>query len=100
MVVDVTDVHPLTDFQRHTKEHLERLRQSGRPMLLTVNGRAAVVVQDAESYQKLLEMLDRWDAVNKIREGLKDVEEGRTTPVGEAFEEIRRKLGLTSERGE
>jgi prevent-host-death family protein len=51
------DVQPLSDFKRKTSEILERLRLTGRPILLTLNGRAEVVVQDALSYQKLLQRL-------------------------------------------
>ena len=51
------DIGPLTDFNRNTKAHLKRLRRTGRPELLTVNGRAQVVVQSASAYQRLLASL-------------------------------------------
>jgi PHD/YefM family antitoxin component YafN of YafNO toxin-antitoxin module len=51
------DIGSLTDFTRNTKAHLKRLRRTGRPNLLTVNGKAQVVVQSASAYQRLLESL-------------------------------------------
>ena len=53
------DIGSLTDFSRNTKEHLKRLERTGRPELLTVNGRAEVVVQSASAYQRLLESLEK-----------------------------------------
>jgi len=51
------DIGSLTDFNRNTKAHLKRLRRTGRPELLTVNGKAEVVVQSASAYQRLLNLV-------------------------------------------
>ncbi|HKN77203.1 MAG TPA: type II toxin-antitoxin system Phd/YefM family antitoxin [Candidatus Acidoferrum sp.] len=53
------DIGSLTDFSRNTKSHLKRLRRTGRPELLTVNGKAEVVVQSAPAYQRLLNLLEK-----------------------------------------
>ena len=53
------DIGSLTDFARNTRAHLNRLRRTGRPELLTVNGKAEVVVQSAAAYQRLIESLER-----------------------------------------
>jgi PHD/YefM family antitoxin component YafN of YafNO toxin-antitoxin module len=53
------DIGSLTDFNRNTKAHLKRLRRTGRPELLTVNGKAEVVVQTASAYQRLLTSLEK-----------------------------------------
>ena len=53
------DVRSLTDFQRHTREHIRRLKQTGRPVVLTINGQAALVVQCAAAYQRQMEELER-----------------------------------------
>ena len=53
------DITSLTDFQRNTREHIERLKQTGRPEILTVNGQAQLVVQHAGAYQRLLDELER-----------------------------------------
>jgi prevent-host-death family protein len=53
------DIGSLTDFNRNTKAHLKRLRRTGRPELLTVNGKAEVVVQSASAYQRLLNLVQQ-----------------------------------------
>ena len=53
------DIGSLTDFARNTKAHLRRLKRTGRPELLTVNGKAEVVVQTATAYQHLIELLEK-----------------------------------------
>ena len=53
------DIGSITDFMRNTKTHLNRLRRTGRPELLTVNGKAEVVVQSAAAYQRLIESLEK-----------------------------------------
>ena len=53
------DIHALTDFKRQTPEFLTRLRATGRPIVLTVNGRPELVVQDVAAYQALLDKLEK-----------------------------------------
>jgi Antitoxin Phd_YefM, type II toxin-antitoxin system len=53
------DIGSMTDFARNTRAHLDRLRRTGRPELLTVNGKAEVVVQNAAAYQRLIELLEK-----------------------------------------
>ncbi len=61
-MIDVAeDIHPLSDFKRRTTEFVRRLHASGRPMLLTLNGRPEVVVLDARSYQKLMNQLFQYE---------------------------------------
>ena len=90
-MIDLKEIHPLTDFQRHTKAHLKRLKETGRPQVLTVNGRAEVVVQDAGAYQVLLDAVDRAETLEAVRRGLEDVTNGRTRPFADAMEDLRRR---------
>ena len=93
-MIDLNDIHSLTEFQRNTKEHIEQLKNSGKPQILTVNGKAEIVVQDARSYQDLLERMDRLEAVAGIRRGLAEVEEGKTKPARKVFASMRKKLKI------
>jgi prevent-host-death family protein len=58
-MIRLSDIYSLSEFQRRTKEHVRRLRETGRPTVLTVNGRAELVVHDAASYQELMDSLER-----------------------------------------
>jgi hypothetical protein len=53
------DIGSLTDFARNTKAHLRRLKRTGRAELLTVNGKAEVVIQNASAYQRVIEELEK-----------------------------------------
>ena len=57
--IRVQDIASLTDFHRNSTAHCRRLKSSGRPQVLTVNGKAVLVVQDAAAYQRLLEVVER-----------------------------------------
>src|SRR5437764_10773464 len=97
-MVNVTDIHSLTEFQRHAKSFIEKLQASKSPLVLTVNGQPAVVVQDAETYQALLERLREMEDLAAIREGLAQAEAGDVRPAGEALAELQAKQGLWSAR--
>ncbi len=85
------DIHSLTDFKRRTLEHLKQLKKSGRARVLTVNGRARLVVQDADAYQRLLDELEQARAIAGIRRGLADDAAGHVVTVDAAFSTLRRK---------
>jgi prevent-host-death family protein len=85
------DIRSLSDFKRNTVALLDRLRETGHPLVLTVNGKAELVVQDAAAYQALLE---RVDAIEGIQRGLADVKAGRTAPARKVFDRVRRKHAI------
>jgi PHD/YefM family antitoxin component YafN of YafNO toxin-antitoxin module len=64
-------------------------RKTKRALVLTVNGKAAAVAQDAEAYQQLLDSAAEASAAEGIRQGLEDVANGRTRPAREVLDEIR-----------
>lgn len=87
----------LSNFKRQTATYLEQLRKSGEPLVLTVNGKAQLVVQDAEAYQKLIAAAtkhDQEETLAAIREGLEDVAAGRTKPAREVVKALANKYGL------
>ncbi len=49
------DIRSITDLKRHTREILDHVHATGRPVVLTVNGRADSVILDAAVYQKHLQ---------------------------------------------
>ncbi len=89
------DIHPLTDFKRNTSNFMSRMKKTRRPVVLTVNGKAELVVQDAEGYQQILERLERFEAVEAIRLGIAAAEEGRVRPARQALAELQEKLGIS-----
>jgi prevent-host-death family protein len=88
------DIHSLSDFKRKTTEFMTRMKKNGHPVVLTINGKAELVVQDAGSYQRLLEMAERAEMMEFLRESRADIEAGRTEPALEALERLARKHKL------
>lgn len=82
------DVRPLTELLRNHRAVIERLRRTGRPELLTVHGKAAVVIQDAQAYERLLERAERMDTLIAVREGLEAIKGGE----GLSLDEFERRL--------
>ena len=88
------DIHSLTEFKLHTPEFVQQLKETGEPLVLTINGKAELVVQDAASYQKLLDIAEQAKVLEGIRRGLEDMKAGRTQPLEAALADIRRDLQL------
>jgi prevent-host-death family protein len=97
---NLTDIHPLTAFLRDHKAHLERLEETGRPEVLTVNGKPKVVVQDVAAYQQMMELLDSAKSAIMLAERLIDVEQGKTKliPAADAIAELRRRNAARKKR--
>jgi PHD/YefM family antitoxin component YafN of YafNO toxin-antitoxin module len=90
-MVALSDIYSLTDFQRKTREHIERLKETRRPEVLTVNGRAEIVVQDAAAYQDLLDQIEEAQAIIGIQRGLDSMRRGEGRDAFEALRELRSK---------
>jgi PHD/YefM family antitoxin component YafN of YafNO toxin-antitoxin module len=85
------DIHSLTDFKKKTPEFLQQLKETGEPVVLTINGKAELVVQDALSYQKLLDLAEEARVVEGIRQGLEDMKAGRTISLEQFKQHVRTK---------
>jgi prevent-host-death family protein len=94
-MIDLREVRSVTEFQRNIKDYVGRLKENKTPLVLTVNGRAELVVQDAESYQLILERLDRAETLASIRRGIEQFDEGQGIPADEAEERLRKKHGFS-----
>ena len=95
MVIDLAQIHSLSDFQRNTKDHLRKLKKTGKPAVLTVNGQAEVVVQSAEAYQKLLDDHELLESVRGISRGLEKARRGKDRPMRDFLEALASEHGLS-----
>ncbi|MGA2501656.1 MAG: type II toxin-antitoxin system Phd/YefM family antitoxin [Tepidisphaeraceae bacterium] len=93
-MINLTEIRSLSDFQRNAKAHIRRLKKTGKPEVLTVNGEAAVVVQDAASYQKLLDEVDQREALEGIRRGLESIERGEGIPLDDFVKQMTKKYDI------
>ncbi|MCQ1538231.1 type II toxin-antitoxin system Phd/YefM family antitoxin [Methanocalculus taiwanensis] len=86
------DIRSVTDLKRHTREILDHLHATGRPVILTVNGRADSILLDIKIYEKYLE------AANLARlliPAEKDVENGQTRSASEFIREFKREKQIS-----
>ena len=96
-MVKMEDIRSLTDFTRNARDYVQRLKETRSPVVLTINGKAALVVQDAESFQEMrerLEQLEQSAAVAAIRQGIAEFERGEDMDAREALEALRAKHGI------
>ena len=94
-MIDLRNVRSATEFQRNLKDYVGRLKKKKTPMVLTVNGRAALVVQDALGYQRMLDRLERAEATAAIRRGMEQIERGEGIPLEQAEKRLRKKHGFS-----
>ena len=87
------DIHSLTDFKKKTSEFVKQLKQTGEPVVLTINGKAELVVQDAAAYQKLCRIAEEARVLEGIRQGIEDTNAGRTISLDEFKGHARTKHG-------
>jgi prevent-host-death family protein len=114
-MISLENIHSLTDFKRNASNYVDQVRDTRSPIVLTVNGKAAVVIQDASAFQDLLNQYQAMES--EIRElkqtalrqdlqiGLDQLENGQYTDYSEdtidgLFDDIardgRQDLGLSA----
>ena len=82
------DIQSLSHFKRNTAHLMKQLKKSGNPVVLTVNGKAEVVVQDAAAYQRLMALAERAEMMEFLREARADADAGRTVPAREFLQAL------------
>ncbi len=80
------DIRSVTDLKRHTREILNHVHETGRPLVLTVNGRADLVLIDAKVYEKQLKAMN---LARLLSEAEGQVATGQTRPVRDFLEEFK-----------
>jgi PHD/YefM family antitoxin component YafN of YafNO toxin-antitoxin module len=94
-MIDITlDIQSLTTFRRRSGDFMKQLKNNKRPVVLTVKGKAAAIVQDAGAYQRLLDIAARADAREGIRQGLVDAKQGKLKPARKFFVDFEIEHGL------
>jgi prevent-host-death family protein len=90
----VNHIHSLTEFQQNTKEFVEQAKATQHPLVLTVKGKAELVIQGAEAYQALLDQLETTETSIGILKSLKEFEQAQGVPLQVAFNQLREQCGL------
>lgn len=90
------DIQSLSVFKRDSSKFLRQIRKTGEPLVLTVNGKAAAVVMDPDSYEDFQREKDRQEMIAGVNRGIADMKAGRTTPAEKAFRDFEKKHGIRS----
>jgi prevent-host-death family protein len=85
------DIQSLSHFKRNTADVMQQLKESGNPLVLTVNGKAEAVIQDAAAYQRLLVLAERAEMMEFLREASADADAGRSVPAREFLQSLGKK---------
>lgn len=89
MTFNLKDIHSLSDFKRQTPVFSKKLKKTGNPIVLTVNGHSEFVVQDAIAYQAMINYISD---IESIKTGLREAKEGLATPFESYFDELVEKV--------
>ena len=91
------DIMSLSTFKRDSNKVMRQMKKTKEPVVLTVNGKAAVVVQDAQSYQSLLELKERAETVEVLRQRLATVGRKKERTADQFFAEFFAKNNIPAE---
>lgn len=91
------DIQSLSVFKRDSSKYLKQIKKTGEPLVLTVNGKAAAVVLDPDSYETYLREKDWQDTMTALRQAREDVKAGRVQDAEEFFGEFEERHGIPSE---
>ena len=81
------DVKSVSEFKKQIREVFIRLHETGRPVVITVNGRPDVVLLDAGVFERKLRTLNLQAL---LADGEADVTAGRTRSARAAVKALRR----------
>jgi prevent-host-death family protein len=102
--INLRNIHSLTDFKRNANAYVEQLQATQLPLVLTVNGKAAVVLQEAGAFQSLIDRVAAMETElqsfklaklrQDLRSGVEQLDQGQSTAYAQhnlhqLFDEIR-----------
>lgn len=80
-------IKPISYLKAHAAEIIRNFCKSQKPLVITQNGEAKVVIQDIKSYEQTQETM----ALLKILAlGMKQIQEGDVIPADEAIEDTQK----------
>jgi prevent-host-death family protein len=91
--IHLENIKTLTDFKRNAKDYVERIKATKSPLVLTVNGKAEVVVHEAQAFQEMMDRLEQAEEElrslklealrHEIEIGIEQLENGQYTEYDE-----------------
>jgi prevent-host-death family protein len=88
------DIQSLSVFKRDSSKFVSQMKRTKQPIVLTVNGKASLVVQDAESYQELLVAKEKIETLKAIQKGLVEIKNGQSKSSDQFFNDFFAKYNI------
>jgi len=85
------DIDSLSNFKRKTLDFVARMKETGEPIVLTINGKAELIVQAADSYQRLMALAERVESLEFLRRSLGESDAAKTRPMRKAVQSLGRR---------
>ena len=83
------NIKPISHLKAHTGEVIRDLSEQGKPLIITLHGEAAAVLQDIASYEQTQETLA---LLKMLAMSDKSLKEGKVRTAAEAFANIRSRV--------
>jgi prevent-host-death family protein len=83
------DIKPISDFRANAAALIRQARESGRPLVITQNGRSAAVLVDVKSYQDLL---DELAVLRDVAQARSELASGQGVPQSDAMARLRARV--------
>ena len=87
------DIQSLSVFKRDTSKFLRQMKESGQPLVLTVNGKPAAVAIDPEDFELMRER-ERVESIAAVNRGIADMKAGRTRPAEDVFNDLFKRFNI------
>lgn len=89
MVINITkDIKSVSDLKKRTREIFKQIHHTGRPIIVTVNGKPDVVLLDVEVFEKSLKSRNLETLLSKSED---DVKKGRVRSAHTFIKEFKRR---------
>ncbi|MGS2722749.1 type II toxin-antitoxin system Phd/YefM family antitoxin [Porticoccus sp. GXU_MW_L64] len=90
--MQTTDIYPVSDFNRKPSEHIKRIQETKNPEVLTVNGKAALVMIDPESFDQLRQDAELSRTLEEIAAAKAQIENGQYQSLDDAFDTLKTRM--------
>lgn len=89
-----TDITSFTQHRQHLRDHLDQVRNTGRPLFITTNGETEAVLLSPEAFDTLAAKAELADSLRMLDLSMEDIRSGRVRPLKNAVLQIADELGL------
>jgi prevent-host-death family protein len=87
--MSIASIRPSADLRNHYKEISQLVRETRRPVIITLNGREDTAVLGFQDYQQMVAELE---LLRTLAEAEEDAAAGRVAPLADTLQALRKAL--------